>query len=402
MREERRRQKSESGRQENAARSGSTRRVASTGCRLLVLAALLFGGCAKKMLPPSPDRFSPRLREVVAKSRVKVELEFNEDIDVGATAADSFLLSRIDPSRVGRPDSGGPGGEVLPIRGLSAGRRGERIELWTMPQQGVGYEIQGKVADRAGNECRFRARFQGSQRPDTIPPRVLSVSPGPGATGQRQLRVRLALSEPVDTSKAPLYLFLPKHLDTLVELSWGGDWSGFSLVPGVRRQEAGARSETSAVTPFAGPESGRQCAYFVLLPSLEDLDGTRMREPAYTYFSPDSAPDWVLVRGRACPEDSATTLAGVGVVFFCPAGTTDVEPRGGMAMLLRDGSFTTRVFPGTYEVVAAVDTGLDGLADLVGRRVRWEVGPDTAPSVESLVVRLEPEPVPKGFDGYRP
>ncbi|MEO0085288.1 MAG: Ig-like domain-containing protein [candidate division WOR-3 bacterium] len=330
--------------------NGRGRRIVAAG---LLLTALLF--CAKKMLPPSPDRFAPRLVGVEVPSRVRVELEFDEPLDASRVAAESIAIRDA-------------AGRELEVRGVSRGRRPERISIWTGLQEPVSYEVTGVVRDEAGNARRFsRVGFRGSQRADTIPPRVVSIQPQPGATRVRPLTVVFRFSEAVDTAGLSRQLIVPASLETLYGRVWEPDWQTVGFV---------CRDSV--------PEGTVQ--YFVLPSGLPDLEGNRSREPAFTYFTADSLLDAVAVRGRARWPGGRL---GTGVVFFDDTLTRAV------AVVLEDGSFACRVRAGKYAVRAVADTDADGLVDLVSSEQQF------ATAAESMEVLLVPETSPRPLNAYR-
>jgi len=331
---------------------GAMGRTAAAAFAAAFLLAALF--CAKKMLPPSPDRFAPRLVGVEALSRVRVELEFDEPLDARKLAAESVSVRSAAGSELG-------------ILGLSRGRQPQRVVIWTPVQEPVGYEVRGVVWDAAGNPGRFRAGFKGSVRRDTIPPRVARILPAPGATRVRQLTVSVRFSEPVDTAGVSRHLILPAAHETLYHRAWEPDW-----------QEVGFVCRDSV--------PARTVHYFLLLPGTADLEGNRVRDPAFTYFTPDSSLDAAAVRGRA--RRSRGPL-GTGTVFFADTLTR------ALAVVLADGTFSGRVPAGVRSVRAVADTNADGLIDLVSPEQEFVTG------AESLDLFLAPETLPRPLDAYR-
>jgi hypothetical protein len=140
-----------------------------------------------------------------------------------------------------------------------------------------------------------------------------------------------------------------------------------------------------------------------------DLERNRVKGPAFTYFTSDTLFDAVPVKGKAKWQDGPL---GTGTVLFQQAGrgtgdggqetdTTKVE-RGtlsvhttGLAPVLTDGSFATKVRKGEYEVVAVADTNGDGLAELASPVLKFNT------DAESLSLTLEPESLPKPVNAYR-
>jgi len=343
---------------------------------LLVLVSLMVMAlsCAKKMLPPNPDRFAPRLQEVQTLTRSQVALVFDEDIDGAKLKPDSFLLT-------------GPAGETIALRGASLGRKGDEVQLWTPTQELKLYEVRGVVWDRSDNKTRFRARFRGSSKQDTIAPRVTRIDPAPGAVGQKRgVKVRVTFSEAIDTSGVVRYLFVPASYDTEFERSWSSDWQTLSF--------SGLESLPSGVN-----------VYLHVLPGAIDLEGNRATGPAFTYFTSDTILDAVAVKGKALWPGAV----GTGAVFFTESAavrviTDSLEPprtetlpvrTTGLAPVLFDGSFATKVRKGEYEVVAVADTNGDGLAELVSPAVKFNT------DAESLSLNLEPESLPQLINAYR-
>ncbi len=336
-----------------------------------VLAGLaLLSTCAKKMLPPSPDKFAPHLQEIVTRTRSQVALVFDEDIDGTRLSPDSFAVT-------------GPAGDTLALRGVSQGKGNDEVQLWTPTQEPKLYDVRGIVWDRAGNPARFRGRFRGSSKQDTIAPRVTQVAPSPGSARQKRgVAIRVTFSEAVDTSGVLDYMFVPTEYDTQFKRSWSSDWQTLSFT----RLES---LPTGAVI------------YFLMQRRAVDLEGNQVKGPAFTYFTSDSVFDGVPVKGKAKWLNGPL---GTGTVLFQALGTRSesagpdsvMSPRTrALAPVLTDGSFSTKVRKGEYEVVAVADTNGDGLADLVSPALRFNT------DAESLSLSLEPESLPRPINAYR-
>lgn len=348
--------------------------------------------CAKKMLPPSPDRFAPRLQAVETRTRSQVTLIFDEGINGAKLKPDSFLLT-------------GPAGETIALRGASLGRKSEEVQLWTPIQEVKLYEVRGIVWDRSDNKTRFRARFRGSSIQDTIAPRVARIDPAPGSPRQKRgVRIRVTFSETIDTSKVVDHLFTPVEYDTLFKRSWSTDW------------------QTLTFTRIESMPSGA-AVYLLVQPGAVDLEGNRATDPAFTYFTSDTIFDGVAVKGRAAwPGMTTLTPASLsrgreekegvtGAVFFQHLAAPESAGSGhdpnpqtdsvmslrttGLAPMLSDGSFATMLRKGEYEVVAVADTNGDGLAELVSLPMKFNT------DAESLNLSLEPESLPQPINAYR-
>lgn len=317
---------------------------------LLPFFLLLLVFCAKKMLPPSPDRFSPRLVEVNARTRVQVELVFDEDIDPARLTVDSFEIVRA------------PGGDTIQLKGVSLGRERNRVLLWTQPQTPGRWTVYGVVWDIAGNKTRFRAGFSGATRTDTISPRILSIAPSPGSANlSRGVRISVRFSEPVDTASGVRYFIVPKDYETLFARKWEPNWQEVSFV-------------------FPDSLEKGQNFYFLLYSGVADLEGNKIKTPGYTYWTTDSVFQGKSVKGRTSVRN--------GVVFFNRERTEAIAP------ILEDGSFELKLRIEDYSVLGVSDTNGDGLVDLISPRR------DFNPMSESLSLVFVPESIPEPIDAY--
>ena len=371
-------------------RQKSEGRMQKCGLLIAVLVAMAMFSCAKKMIPPSPDRFAPRLQEVDTRTRSQVTLVFDENINGAKLRPDSFLLT-------------GPAGETIALRGASLGRGNGEVQLWTPIQEVKLYEVRGVVWDQAGNKTHFRARFRGSSKRDTIAPRVASVEPAPGAVRQKRgVKIRVAFSEAIDTSGVVNSMFVPAGYDTVFKRAWSADW------------------QTLSFTSLDSMSSGG-VVYVLVQPGAKDLEGNRDKAPAFTYFTGDTMLDAVPVKGSVTwpgkttltsPSPSTWTEERekvAGAVFFTESAAVRIitdslkPPRTeslpvrttGLAPVLSNGSFATKVRKGEYEVVAVADTNGDGIAELASPPVKFNT------DAESLSLSLEPESLPRPLNAHR-
>ncbi len=311
-------------------------------------------------MPPSPDRFAPYLEEIVTRNRSQVELVFDEPIDGRRVSADSFYMT----------DANGLG---VRLRGASLGRQSSSVMLWTPVQSVQLYYVEGVVWDMAGNAARFKARFRGSDKLDTIAPTASRITPVPATAGlQRAATVTVRFSEPVDTAVVPEFVFVPEEYDTLFRRTWEPNWQTIHL--------------TLADTLPSG-----SIVYVQLLPGIRDLEANRSRTTAFTYFTPDSVLTAEPVKGRAVWHAGPL---GTGTVFFFPE-TSRPARAAGLAAILPDRSYATRLRPGTWRAVAVADTDFDGLVDLSA------TSPEFTPPQESLDFQLAPETVPARVRDFR-
>ncbi|MEO0009988.1 MAG: Ig-like domain-containing protein [candidate division WOR-3 bacterium] len=315
---------------------------------VLALLVLVTSNCAKKMLPPSPDRFPPRLVEVDARSRVQVELIFDEDIDP----------ARFQPESISISD--------LRVRGVSAGRQRSSVLIWTESQRPESYFIKGVIWDAAGNAGRFRAGFRGSSRADTIPPQVVAVQPAPESKGMlRSVRIAVRFSEPVDTTAPVNYLIVPRVAETLFVKSWEPSWQEFRLVC----------RESLPGTEF----------YFLLLPGIPDLENNPSRMPAWTSWTAETVFAGIRIQGRVSFNGQPVRS---GAVFFNQEETRALAP------ILADGSFGVKLRAGVYSVFAAGDTDYNGRAELISPEIQFNT------EGESLELMMLPESLPRMINEY--
>ncbi|MGC8797942.1 MAG: Ig-like domain-containing protein [candidate division WOR-3 bacterium] len=304
--------------------------------------------CAKKMLPPSPDRFPPRLVEANTRSRVQVELVFDEDLDPARFNPESLTITG------------------LKVRGISLGRQQNRVVVWTEPQRQDNYLIQGVVWDVAGNPGRFRTGFKGSVRIDTIAPEARVVTPAPETRGlYRSVRIIVRFSEPVDTTTGLNYLIVPKAVETLFTRSWDANWQEIKFL---------------CRDSLAGPDF-----YFLLLPGVVDLENNRCRMPVWTCWTTDSVFEGVRVHGRT---DFNTQPVRSGVVFFNQGSTRALAP------VLSDGSWNLKLRSGVYSVFGVGDTDFDGQVDLISPEVEFNT------KNESLLLFFVPESLSRSVNEY--
>ena len=200
------------------------------------------------------------------------------------------------------------------------------------------------------------------------------------------MKVTVSFSKAIDTSKAVDYTFVPAACDTQFKRSWSTDWLSLEF----------SRRESLP---------GGTIVYLLVQPRATDLDGNRVKGPAFTYFTSDTVLDAVPVRGKATWP--GTLVAGA--VFFTESASVRVitdslkPPRTeslpvrttGLAPLLADGSFATKLRKGEYEVVAVADTNGDGRAELVSPPVDFNT------DAESLSLSLVPESLPQPINAYR-
>ena len=323
-----------------------------------VLLILGFLACAQKMLPPSPDRFSPRLEEIEVQNRTKINIKFNEEIELKAISQDSFLITTTDL-------------ETLLIKEMSVGRKSNVITLITEKQSPVLYSFQAKVSDLTGNRAKVQTKFLGSIVKDTIPPRILEISPKLGAIKlKKNIRIGLRFSEEIDTILPVEWVILPKAISSRYTTNWQSDH----------------RHLTFSMADSLGADT---VVYFVLLRSVFDFEGNRITYPGFNFFTSDSLLNTKLVTGKV--TDKNEPLRDGFVLFSKTADSNQT-----MAIIPIDtaGTFSIQIREGVYDVTALADTNFDNRIDLCGE---IQVFNTTA---ETLLIEVYPDTLEQTLDWY--
>ena len=311
--------------------------------------ALLVLACAKKGMPPNPDRFPPSLLDFTVVNQNRLDLTFDEpmaqkDLPGGLAHLSDYSIT-------------GLGGDTLPVLGVAFSPDQTVISLLTRRQQREKYVLKGITRDVAGNTVRFARQFQGSTRPDTIAPAIISVSPRMHATNlHRDVAVTFIFSKPIDTLTFGGFLVLPSSLSGRFSPRWNPGLNGiqFMLADSLGR---------GTVVSFLVP------------PVFRDFAGNHPAQAGYTSFSSDSLVLPGLVKGRLEVEGGPARNAFILLEQDEPLLATIGR---------EDGSFVLRAKKEPYAVVALADTDYDGYVELSGFRARAELP-------ETLVVRLEAE-----------
>ena len=323
-----------------------------------LLLILGFFACALKMLPPSPDRFAPRLQEVEVINRTKINLKFNEDILTETISPDSIII--ISTSN-----------ETLAVKEISLGRKGNFITLITQKQQSIRYSLAARVSDLAENRTKIAARFFGSTLEDTVPPRISGISPKLGATKQREaVRLELQFSEEIDTILPIYWLILPKNIKNRFQTRWHPDHKRLTFY----------------LEDSLGLDT---IVYFTLLCSVFDFEENRLISPGFTFFTSDSLLNTVLVTGVVSDKDKAVTD---GIVIFAKT-QDDKDP---MALAITDsiGSFAIQIRKGIYDVLVLADTNFDNRVDLSGKSQDFDT------DLKELRLEVYPDSLAEYFDWY--
>jgi hypothetical protein len=280
--------------------------------------------CAKKMLPPSPDRFAPHLSEIDAVNRVRIDLNFDEEINVSKLTPQSLFITSS-------------AGETLRIRTISRGKTSNTVSLFTEKIKPEEYYLSGTVEDKAGNIRRVvNKRFKGSSIIDTIPPTILSIIPKIGAIKlYKRIYFDFGFSEPMDTLSNINYLVYPLDKNK-IKSEWSSDWQDLT---------------------FSYPDSllPHTAVYFILQPTLKDLENNWIANCGYTFFYTDSVIPSVLASGNLYYHDKAYKN---GIIIFA----NDTTKRITVSDI--SGKFSIRLDSTLYNITAIADTNYDNTVDL--------------------------------------
>lgn len=332
--------------------------LAVSSWRLAVSVCIL--GCAKKELPPSPDRFAPRLKEVNTVNRTRVELIFDEAILFSDLNSDNFLITSQSAS----------GEETLTIRSVGIGRKENIVTLITQIQDELKlYRLSGRVKDTEGNLRVFSTKFLGSSKPDTIGPRIVALTPKPGSVKMKRILGSIRFSEEIDTDTLKASnntIILPKSLKERFLFK----------LPNNRLIEFNLKDSMGLDT----------IGYLIFLPNLTDFDGNRLQNSGWTFWTADSVLKTDLVQGKINYEDKP--IANSLILFSDTVNT--------LAGVLsdKDGNFAIRIKRRVYNVLALADTNFDYNVDLKGFLKDFNT------EKESLDLILEKEAKPENYKNY--
>lgn len=247
---------------------------------LLILGVFLFH-CGRRELPPSPDRWSPKVREILAVDRNHLEIVFSEQ------------MSKESAEDVSHYELTYGAEDDLSVQSALLDKDGKTLHLTTENQEELEYfiEITG-VVDASGNEVKGgRKKFKGNSTRDAISPILLSLSPTPGRTGFPQdSAISLLFSESMDT------LGVQEALILLPTVPHQFEWKP-SLAE-LRIHEDGGFLE------------GRVYRIYVTL-GCRDVSGNPIKMPNSSYFTSDDSLPRGSVSGKIGFENPKGTLVGL-------------------------------------------------------------------------------------------
>ena len=166
--------------------------------------------CARKMPPPSPDRFPPGIVDKGSLYRDVYYIKFNEPLDTSSINRNNFIIED------GR-------GKKLPHL-ISFFRNSSSILIYSR-DDGDKVIIEGQVSDLHKNVKRFRVSIKNTHLRDTIPPWILAAPQGWVRRGKEGIFI--TFSEPVDTTLFVLnYRSIPLLKCTY---KWSKGWDKLSI-----------------------------------------------------------------------------------------------------------------------------------------------------------------------------
>jgi len=321
--------------------------------RTALVVALLLLACARKAMPPNPDRFPPHLAGVEAVNQFRVDLVFDEPMQQKSLNAGDFLVS-------------GPTGDTLKLLAVIGGSDPATLTLSTVRQTVQKYIVTGAAKDVAGNPTHFKHAFTGSARPDTIGPSLSSIQPRPFSTRQRKnLVLTLSFTKPIDTLTLARLWILPASLSRRFKPGWDPT---LSAVRFTFADSLGPDTTVSVIVP----------------PYLKDFSGNRLDHPGFTTFTSDTATLHKLVHGRLehgdKPVADGYVILSQAQPMLCAVSRTD-------------GTFALRARDEPYAVLALADTNRDGVVDL-SASLPSAAFPDT------LKMKLEQDTMRRAIETY--
>ncbi|MCS7258246.1 MAG: Ig-like domain-containing protein [candidate division WOR-3 bacterium] len=292
--------------------------------RLSVLIGLMLIGCAKKMLPPSPDRFAPQLLEIEPKTQTRLDLVFNEEILPYTDSIYRFYVTNKTDTF-----------EVISIVSTSS----NMLSIYTKPlTPNTQYQIHGWVADRTGNFTVIKKAFKSTSQPDSTGPKIVNIYPKPGSNlkYRKDFYIEVIFSEPVDPKSNICFAISPLYKEK-VNYQFSKDYQTLTFY-------------------YTDTLVYQGLVYFILLPSITDIANNRLRNLGYTYFTSDST----FITGFARGKISFQNLPiADGIIVF---------KRGNLKSFTtsnRDGIFSCKLEPGKYFITVIADTNNDFYVDLI-------------------------------------
>ncbi|MEO0074910.1 MAG: Ig-like domain-containing protein [candidate division WOR-3 bacterium] len=296
--------------------------------------------CAKKMLPPSPDRFAPRLQQINPINKTRIDLVFDEPINVASLNPSDFQIISVNKQ------------ETLAIKLLTYHPDFKTITIYTNPAINQSYQLLGTLEDRFSNTAIINRRFTASRVADTTPPQLISIEPKPATTNKnRNVYFEFKFSESIDTTTTPYFIIYP--LDkTRIHWQYTKDWQGLTFGYAMRKQ--------NDITLDSLPP--KTTVYFILMPTLSDLANNRMSNCAYTYFTTESVLSPLIRWGTLNYQNNPYPN---GIIIFSNQNQKVIT----ISQL--NGDFSVQLDTTFYQIIALADTNYDKSVDLYAELNRY-------------------------------
>uniref|UniRef100_A0A7C3UPL3 SbsA Ig-like domain-containing protein n=1 Tax=candidate division WOR-3 bacterium TaxID=2052148 RepID=A0A7C3UPL3_UNCW3 len=262
----------------------------------------LFLSCAKKALPPSPDRFPPRLLEINSPNRTEVVLTFDEEIKEGR-----FLI--FSPK------------ETVGIRAIKI--KNKKLTIYTKPLHKETYRLVGEVSDLLNNFRHLNVRFLGSTEKETIKPEIKGISL------IKDDLLEITFSEPMETTNFQFFSF-PIGRES-ISLFWSEGM-----------EKAGLKFKSHL--PYIS---------FLFPPTLTDLEGNRLKKGMVFQRFFDTLRTTKKQEGKVFLGEKGVE----GVIIFV---SNDYSL---FALTDKEGNFQFNLPVGSYKVFAFYDQDFDNLID---------------------------------------
>lgn len=309
-------------------------KVVSNGFNIfLIISFSSLLSCAKKALPPSPDRFGPRLLEITSPHRTQVILTFDEGIKEG-----KFLIFSA--------------GETIGIRSIKIGEK--KVNIYTQPLKKESYFLTGEVSDLFDNLRELKVRFSGSAERETVKPEIKDISLVKDG-------LMVSFSEPMETTNFQFFVAPNKKED-------------FSIFWSEEKDKVILRWSEIFNLPYIS---------FLILPSLTDLGGNRLREGKFYQKIFDTLIVTQRQEGKVLWQNKGVEGA---IIFLADSFRF-------FALSDKNGNFRLDLPLGVYKLVGIYDEEKDGLVDFF-------ITTDLEVPTESVFLRIRPEEKKKPIAEY--
>ncbi len=270
--------------------------------------------CAKKLPPPSPDRFAPRLIRIQALYDNSLVLYFNEPLDTSSLDIQNFVIYNAQIKLISFFDE-----------------TQTSIRIITSPLQKGRYKIKGVVKDKSKNQAFFEKVFKSTKKKDTIPPEIRKVIPQTMRVSF-PYNITIDISEPIDTSASSLFLLstIPVY-----EKKWRKGFTQFKLV---------VKDTLYKEVPFA----------FLIFPTLRDFSQNPL-EGYYSFlFVADTLLKIEMMPGRVVGVKNKKAIVVVSKKHkFCVSSITDTVGRFRLPIFFKD----------TMHIVVFIDEDRDLISE---------------------------------------